>query len=445
MKNKAFRALILCLVVQALLLPLLFSQSTRDQGQEVAFNRAWAESAFVDVSAPMPRGNRIEVVHEETPGDTLKGKSSGGSPIQLGDKFYARGIGVSSRSVLRVELVKPAERFRADIGVDRFADSMFSSVRFFVEARGKRIFTSEYMKASAGARSIDVSLNGATTVDLIVEAAPDSHGLNRADWAAARVSLEDGSELWLDDLADRWNVATDLPFSFILGGQPSSALLGGWKRAVQVEQLDEKKSRRTVTLQDLKTGLEVRAVAIIYRDTPGVDWTLYLTNHGNKDTPVIEKLNALDVTINPGAGTAPILNRIHGSLTTIEDFQPYADSLRPGQRIEFAPLRGKSSEGVAPFFNLQFGGGGVITSIGWSGAWNAAVERQKDGELHLQAGLQNLHLKLHPGESIRSPRILQLYWLGNDPIRRTTCSGTQCSATSCLESMAPSWCLRLSI
>ena len=28
-----------------------------------------------------------------------------------------------------------------------------------------------------------------------------------------------------------------------------------------------------------------------------------------------------------------------------------------------------------------------------------------------------MHLKLHPGETIRSPRILQLYWSGNDPWR----------------------------
>jgi alpha-galactosidase len=31
--------------------------------------------------------------------------------------------------------------------------------------------------------------------------------------------------------------------------------------------------------------------------------------------------------------------------------------------------------------------------------------------------MQNLHLKLLPGETIRSPRIMQLYWFGNDEIR----------------------------
>ena len=31
--------------------------------------------------------------------------------------------------------------------------------------------------------------------------------------------------------------------------------------------------------------------------------------------------------------------------------------------------------------------------------------------------MQTAHLKLHPGETIRSPRIMQLYWFGDDPWR----------------------------
>jgi len=414
MQKKTFRGLLLCMAAQALFQPMLFSQ---EQGQELLFNRAWAEKVFADVQTPMAQGNRLVLVHEDTPDDTQKNSSSGGSSIQLGEKAYTRGLGVTSRSVLRVELIRPAVRFRADIGVDRFYDSMNSSVRFLIEVGGKKIFASEFMKPSVGVRSIDVPLDGALAFDLIVEAAADSRGSGRADWADARVLLQGGSQLWLDELADQWETGADLPFSFTFGGQPSRKLLSQWKRGVHLEQIDEKRFRRTVILQDPKTGFEVRAVATIYRDTPGVDWTLYLSNHGAKDTPIIEKLNALDVTLNPGVGTTPVLHRLRGSVAAVNDWQPYEDSLKPGQRIEFAPTNGKSSQSVSPFFTLQFGGGGVITAVGWSGQWSAAAERQKDGKLHLQAGLQNLHLRLHPGESIRSPRILQLYWFGKDPFR----------------------------
>jgi len=46
-----------------------------------------------------------------------------------------------------------------------------------------------------------------------------------------------------------------------------------------------------------------------------------------------------------------------------------------------------------------------------------------DGEMDerrsvgVSAGMQAMHLKLHPGETIRSPRIMQLYWFGDDAWR----------------------------
>ena len=395
-------SLLLSMTAQGLLQPLLFSQEQAIAPiRELSLNRTWGEQAFSDTPTAVVPANRLVLVHESTPGDTKKDRSSTGGPIVLGTKTYSGGLGVSPRSVLRVELTKPAMRFKADIGVDQSNDSMNSSIRFIVEAGGKKSFVSDFMRSSAGARSIDVPLDGAQVFDLIVEAGPDNKGAGVADWADASVFLQDGSQLRLDELADHWEAQTELPFSFTLGGRSSRDFLREWKRDVQVEQIDEKRIRRTVTLQDPNTGLEVRAVATIYTDTPGVDWTLYLSNHGTKDTPILEKLNALDVTVNPGVGTTPVLHRLRGSTAAVDDWQPYEDSLKPEQRIEFAPTNGKSSEGVSPYFTLQYGGGGVITAVGWSGGWSAATEWQKDGKLHLQASLQNLHLRLHPGESIR--------------------------------------------
>jgi len=417
-KGTFFLGVLLSIGVQALFQPLLFSQEqAKAASREIGFNRAWAERAFADIQRPAPPTNRIVIIHEKAPGDTKKDLSSGGNRMQLGEKTYSGGLGVSPQSVIRIELTKPAARFRGDIGMDQPYASPNAAVRFLVAIGGKNIFTSEFMKASDGVRSINIPLEGARTFDLIVEGAPSNQGSDAADWADANVILQDGSQLRVDELADQWEVEGDLPFSFVLGGQSSHEFLSQWKRDVRVEQLDEKRVQRTVSLQDPKTGLEVRAVAIIYTDTPGVDWTLYLSNHGTADTPVIEKLRALDVVVSPGVGTTPVLQRLHGSDALANDWQPYEDSLKPGQKIEFGATRGRASEGACPFFNLRYGGGGVITAVGWSGDWSAATERQKDGKLHLQAGLRNLHLRLHPGESIRSPRIMQLYWFGADRFR----------------------------
>ena len=83
--------------------------------------------------------------------------------------------------------------------------------------------------------------------------------------------------------------ASHVPFSFVYGGRRSSELLGKWKRTVTEEPAAGGKQRRILTLTDPETGLEVRAVATVYTDTPSVEWTLYFTNKGEKDTPILEQ------------------------------------------------------------------------------------------------------------------------------------------------------------
>ena len=130
------------------------------------------------------------------------------------------------------------------------------------------------------------------------------------------------------------------------------------------------------------------------------------------------------------------LHRLTGSSCRPDDWLPLADAMPPGKRIEFAPAGGRSSSGASPFFNVQWPGGGVITAIGWSGQWTAAVERAEGDHLRIQAGMQTMRLKLHPGETIRSPRIMQLH--GSATIRgaATTSFAGRCSPTSCPASTA---------
>jgi alpha-galactosidase len=200
------------------------------------------------------------------------------------------------------------------------------------------------------------------------------------------------------------------PFSFIYGGRDSSELLKTWKRESRAETVSATTLHRTLILTDPETGLEVRAVAAIYTDVPGVDWTIYFTNKGTNTTPVLEQVKAVDVRIAAGTNRAAVLHRLRGSTCSADDWQPFEVPLALGSKGEFGAVNGRSSAD-SPFFNLDWGSGGVITAVGWSGQWRGLVERNSAGALRIQAGMEKLHLRLHPGESIRSPRILQLYWL----------------------------------
>jgi alpha-galactosidase len=387
---------------------------------DLRFNQMWGERVFSTGIDPPAGDGQLSILHEDLPGTMRAGHcaacSADGeqSRIRVGPKTYQHGIGVTAQSTVRVSLARPAVRFLADIGLDRSVDNTVGSVRFRVTVGEKEVFVSDIMRPS-GIRQIDLALNGALEFDLTVDTAGDGGDFDIADWADARVVLQDGSQVWLDDLASQWRVGNDLPISFVLGGRRSSELLPHWKRAVERKEIDASRRGFTVTLSDPQTGLELRAEAIVYTDVPGVDWTLHITNRGTGDSPVLEHLKALNVTISPGLGRAPVLHRLHGSTAMVDDWLPFEEDILPGKPTEFSPRDGKSSQGACPFFNVAWPGGGVITAIGWSGQWVASVEREKQGSLHLQAGQQNLRLTLHPGETVRSPRILQLYWFGEDP------------------------------
>ncbi len=203
------------------------------------------------------------------------------------------------------------------------------------------------------------------------------------------------------------------PLSFIYGGKPSGTLLRSWKRHVDTESIDAGQ-RRTLTFTDPETMLEVRVVTTVYADTPGVDWTIYFTNKGPTDTPVLEHVNALNTSYATVAGEAATFHSLC-STGGVDDWMPFSIPLPPGQSHAFAPNNGRSSSGACPFFNVQWNGGGAVVGIGWTGQWAAAVENRGDAVV-VQAGMQNMHLVLHPGESVRTPRILLMRWTGDDSV-----------------------------
>jgi alpha-galactosidase len=386
---------------------------------EVALNSRWAEVVFGEPTiAPRP-ANRLTVVHEDEPGDTKVGRCAFGTPLRLGDKTYTRGIGVNSRSVIRVSVDRPAARFLADIGLDRNVDKTRASVTMHVSAAGQDRFHTPLLRPDGTVQSIEVPLDGAMDFELVVNDGGDGRGWDQADWADARVVLQDGTQLWLDDLARQNTLGTDTPFSFVYDGQHSSAFLHRWRRGIATEAIDTTRRRRTLTLTDPQTRLQVRAVCTLYTDTPGVDWTLYFTNQGERDTPILEQVRAVDTVITLGfaeGGSTPVLHRLRGSTSVAEDWLPFDEHLPLGMKAEFGAVNGRSSAD-SPFFNVDWGHGGVITAVGWSGQWRGSVEHTKDHALRIQAGMQHLRLSLRPGETIRSPRILQLYWSGADPLR----------------------------
>ena len=188
---------------------------------EIALNAQWAEKAFGGEAQTTATADRLVVIHEDVAGDTKVGRCGFGTPLRLANKTYTRGIGVNSTCVLRVSTTQPAARFVADIGLDRNVDNTAASVTMHVNVGDKNVFQTGLLRPDGAVQTIDVALEGTHEFDLIVNDGGDGRGWDQADWADARVILQDGTELWLDDLARHATLSQDLPFSFVYDGKSS--------------------------------------------------------------------------------------------------------------------------------------------------------------------------------------------------------------------------------
>jgi alpha-galactosidase len=221
-----------------------------------------------------------------------------------------------------------------------------------------------------------------------------------------------GVEAWLDANFSR-NVLP--PFSFVCDGSHSSEFLRDWRFSKEKIREDGLKKELVFTYSSPEKGLVVRCEAVVFKDFPAIEWVLKFRNEGKTDTPIIDDIKALDYMF-AGEGEF-VLHRALGSNAQKDDFAPLEESLQQGTELRITPLGGRSSHTTSlPFFNLEDKGkGGVIIGIGWSGQWLAEIIRKEEG-VQVSAGMELVHLKLHPGEEIRTPRILLLFWEGEDYI-----------------------------
>ncbi|HOS94399.1 MAG TPA: alpha-galactosidase, partial [Armatimonadota bacterium] len=169
-----------------------------------------------------------------------------------------------------------------------------------------------------------------------------------------------------------------------------------------------------------------------FRGHPAFDWVVRVRNEGTADSAKIHDFWGIDTCWNATDGSMPILHRSIGSPGHEDDFQFRSEFMHNSmwdkrRRIPMdtpsntrwgeihsynIPNDHRSSAVWLPFFNYQTGGDGLITGLGWSGAWRAYFDHQGGGSSTILAGVENLDTILRPGEAVRSTLNLALYWQG---------------------------------
>ncbi len=204
------------------------------------------------------------------------------------------------------------------------------------------------------------------------------------------------------------------PFSFTLGGKSSNELLKSWKFNAEHKKGQQGRVTHSLTWTDPKTSLEVRWEGVEYSDFNTLEWTVYLTNTGYQDTPMVENLKALDADFVRKPGREYRLHHWSGTFVTADDFATKSTVLDGGKEMKFLPAGGRTTGAEWPYYNLETGDEGIIIVVSWAGRWYADFQRQDTIGLKVTAGQETTHFKLQPGEMIRTPMIVMQFWKGGD-------------------------------
>lgn len=373
----------------------------------------WSQAKF---EGTVPKENRRSELLVIQNNDPVQRNSRNGKSMVIAGQTFTRGLYCHAVSKIVVRLSGPATKFQALMGVDSNSDTSGGrgSVVFSISAGGKSIFKSDLIREGMAAKAVEIPLSGASEFILEISDGGDGISCDQSDWADARVTMADGSEVWLGDLpfADESEprFSDTPPFSFTYGGKASADFIGTWQVQRVSRSVDKARTEHTVTYTDPSTGLIICCVGVEYLDFPTVEWTLHLTNSGASDTPIIENIRPLDIEFQRGRSGEYLLHHFRGTLVTARDLEPLETALEPSAKLHLGSTDGRPCSTTFPYFNLNTGRGGVIMAVGWPGQWSADFSRDQALGLRVTAGQDLTHFKLHPQEGVRTPlMVLQFY------------------------------------
>ena len=222
----------------------------------------------------------------------------------------------------------------------------------------------------------------------------------------------DACRAWVDR---QFAVGGPLPFSFVYDGKSSGEFLSGCKLKVKTGSADAAREREARTYTDPASGLEVRCEIVRYADYPAVEWVVYFKNNGRTKTGILENLLPLDVPFGLDGKDDVYLNYNEGGHSGAKDFQPNRMKLGRQEAKEVGAFwYGFPTAENLPFFNAEWNGGtrGVMTAVGWPAQWKASFDRKADTTLNVRIGQIKTRLYLEPGEEIRTPLVVVMFWNG---------------------------------
>ena len=203
--------------------------------------------------------------------------------------------------------------------------------------------------------------------------------------------------------------AAGLPISFLFDGKVVTGIPADWSPISQRRRIDANIVETIFDGRHSRTGLSIRVECVKYFDYPVVEWVAWFRNTGSRPTPILSDILVLDARFD---GCRPVLQHCNGDFYNKQGYTLGETLLDQGVSSHFAPSGGRPCDQAFPYYRIAFKRCGLSIAIGWPAQWSATFTGLAEG-VHVRAGQETTHLRLLPGEMIRTPRMTVMSWTGD--------------------------------
>ncbi len=222
------------------------------------------------------------------------------------------------------------------------------------------------------------------------------------DWFDKNLRLTQGTE--------------NLPYDFKVDGKSVSKDIEQWDIDVSGESRKGAvyKGGKTsyITLTHKKSSLKAVVEATIYEENATCEWTVYISNEGEVNSPVISDFYAAKIAVEAEKA------QLYYSKGSYDE--PYDFALMQ-KKLSFIPAKftsydGRSTDNYLSYFNISGENGGAVLGIGWTGLWQADIS-QNGKNAQIKAKQEKFKAYLMPGEEVRSPLVSLSFYDGANPLK----------------------------
>ncbi len=198
-----------------------------------------------------------------------------------------------------------------------------------------------------------------------------------------------------------------LPLHFIYNGKE---YCGMPSYTTVTHELTDANILRVTYTATLEAGLEVQLTYREYRDYPVREWVASFTNTGTVDTPILEQVY-IGGTL-PGKLTDFVWS--NGDTCRDDGYEWFTETFADKNELNIGPVDGTSCNGAAPYMTLHMDDYALRCGIGWTGMWAVSVAKRDDGSAVYMLGQKRCHMSIHPGETMRTPQLTTLVYVGDE-------------------------------